>query len=59
MIWQVIGLAKVGSPAHAGIDRGAIRHRRRCIRFPRPRGDRPSKMMSPRVRNAVPPPTRG
>ena len=51
--------ADVGFPAHAGMDPPGIAALRRRARFPRPRGDGPSKDGSRTYANVVSPPTRG
>ena len=48
-----------GSPAHAGMDRGRLRWRRRTRRLPRPRGDGPVGGDTDRGWRTAPPPTRG
>ena len=48
-----------GFPAHAGMDPGAGRGARRCLRLPRTRGDGPRAITSDRVMLAASPHTRG
>ena len=48
-----------GFPAHAGMDLSTCERFRRCRRFPRPRGDGPSKAGTHRSADPVSPPTRG
>ena len=47
------------SPAHAGIDPGAVAHQRRCARLPRTRGDRPYGSNTAALSGPAPPHTRG
>ena len=49
----------MGSPAHAGIDRGGLGVGARNDGFPRPRGDRPTPYATLLLISTVPPPTRG
>ena len=59
-IVEVVGPnASGGSPAHAGIDLRDSDQPRVHIRFPRPRGDRPTVAKERSSGDLVPPPTRG
>ena len=48
-----------GFPAHAGMDPRPVRRPTRCARFPRPRGDGPSRRRRRPDPRRVSPPTRG